>query len=177
MTERRTTRPRGNKTSKLAREQRVAAVIPKLEEGQTVTQAAAEQGVHRTTLHRNLRELTLKLAATNLTEHQARVQAQEAALLFIEESLLEEKVSSEVANAWRAVRADIAKLRGLNAESRAVVAHISAQVTVGAHRVLPHLHGLTEAQLSKVCRFADSLEREPLPVPAGPPKLLEGGSL
>ena len=173
---------RGNKSSKAAVEARSEAVLEELKQGKSQAAIAQTLGVHRNTICRDLKALTKKLSTANLAEHEARVAAQEAVLELIEQSLIEEQVSPEVANAWRAVRSDIAKLRGLNAENRSVIAHVSSNSDVLFLKFKAAVNGLTDAEIEVAFAYLEKLPRQPIVTikdaswfpPVEPKQLTEG---
>ena len=135
------TRARGNKTSQAERELRRQKLLQLVKDNPqaSLDQIADLLECGRTTLWRDLKTLTVNLATANLTEHQARVEAQEAALELMEKALLEERIEPEVANAWRQIRADIAQLRGLNAPSKSISVKADADPqTMGMYRRFLH---------------------------------------
>jgi hypothetical protein len=63
-------------------------------------------------------------------------------------------------------------LLGTAAPSKSITAHVKTDGTGRFHKFVQSAAGLTEAQLEQVFKFAASLEREPLAMPAGPPPLM-----
>ena len=78
---------------------------------------------------------------------------------------------------------EISKLLGLNAESRAVVAHVSASEHSPLFlRFKKAVAGLSDAQVEELLAAAEKMRREPVPAlrdaswfPAPEPKALGGG--
>ena len=178
------TRARGNKTSNAAREQRKAKALEVLKENPDASKAAIADavGVSRMTLYRYMRDLKEKLSQLNTTDFEARVTAQEAVLELIEQSLLEDQIPPDVANSWRQIRKDIAELRGLNAPSKAVVAHTSQPHDLLYMKFRKAIFDLTEAQVDDVLAYATKLPRQSVVTvrdaswfPQPEPKQLKGG--
>ena len=82
-------------------------------------------------------------------------------LELIEESIVGGLILPEVANAWRAVRADISKLLGLDQPTRHVTARVNVDADPPALRLKQAVGGLDDDQLEEVARFAASLARKP----------------
>jgi transposase len=173
---------RGNKTRKATREARKNKVIAGLKEGKSQVAIAAEIGVSTVTLWRYLKDLDGDFFADNrkaLSDLKRKVG--EAQLQRADE-VLAGTIKPEVANAWRGIISDFAKLFGLNAEKRAVVAHVSTDKDATYLKFKKAVSGLGPDQLDQVLAFATNLPREPKPVvkdaswfPAPEPKLLKEG--
>ena len=166
---------RGNTTTKALRAQRQAKAVELLNDGVPTATMLEELQISRATFWRYLQEIEAHYVSGSTEDIKQFKKAQYQALLQIEDATAKGTIPPDVSNALTRIRSEVAKLLGLNAESRSVVAHVTATVTQGSHKVLPSLSGLTELQLDQVMRFAESLPRTPLPKAAGPPpRMLEG---
>jgi hypothetical protein len=128
----------------------------------TVQTLAGELSVSKRTIFRDLQTMRQQLNAQNLTEYEQRRNAHEQELQLMLDHLLQsdELTDAELGKLFRDYKADIAKLRGLNAESRAVVAHVSTNVDKAYLEFKKHTTGLDEGQVEQVLNFAASLERK-----------------
>lgn len=170
-----------NKRQQLKAEDRRSKLIAAPADA-TVDTLAAELSVSKRTIFRDLQTLRQQLNAQNLTEYEERRDAHEQELQLMLDHLLqsEDLTHVEVGKLFREYKADIAKLRGLNAESRAVVAHVSTNSDKGYLEFKKYTVGLDELQIEDVLRFAASLERKPTVkdaswFPPPPPKELVAG--
>jgi hypothetical protein len=178
------TRSRGNPNSQAEIELRRQKALELMKENPqaSLSEVADAIGSSRSTLWRDLKALSVKLATTNLAEHEKRVAAQEAVLGLMEQALLDEQIEPDVANAWRQIRKDIAELRGLNAPSKSVVAHTSPSHDILYMKFRKAIFDLSEAQVDDVLAYATKLPREPVVTvrdaswfPQPEPKQLPGG--
>jgi hypothetical protein len=167
---------RGNKSSKAVVAQRQKKAVDLAKAGFSQKDIAGELGVDRVTIYRNLKELTEKFQTENSAAFEEFKRAQLEVFELMERSLIEGKVSVDVAREWRGIRSEISSLLGLNAPTKSITAHIRTDGTGRFHKFVQSAAGLSDAQMEQVFQFAASLEREPLPMPAGPPPLmLESG--
>jgi hypothetical protein len=124
---------------------------------------AAALTVHPRTIYRDLIRLRQDLNAANITEYQAQRAAHKQELDLMLDHLLqsEELTDAEMGKLFREYKADVARLLGLNAESRAVVAHISAPESSPPFlKFKSATSGLSDDQMESVYAFARSLVRE-----------------
>lgn len=156
-------RSRGNATSKAVRAERQSQEIVLMNEGKTQAQITTELRISRATLWRDLQTLSQQLNAGNLAEFEQRRNAHESELQRMLEYLLqsEDLTDSELGKLFREYKSDIAKLRGLNAESRSVIAHVSTANDPLFLKFKSACADLTEAQIETVLNFATALVREP----------------
>ena len=150
----------------------------------TVSSLATELLVSKRTIFRDLQTLRQQLNAQNLTEYEKRRDAHEQELQLMLEHLLqsEELDDAELGKLFREYKSDIAKLRGLNAESRAVVAHVSTNTDVGYLKFKAAADGLEDVQLEAAFDYLRNLPRtrrvtvkDASWYPAPEPKLLSTG--
>jgi len=172
-----------NKRQQLKAEDRRARLIAAPADA-TVGTLASELSVSKRTIFRDLQTLRQQLNAQNLTEYEKRRDAHEQELQLMLDHLLqsEELDDAELGKLFREYKADIAKLRGLNAESRAVVAHVSQSGDLAYLRFKKAVADLSDVQLEDVLDYAAKLPREPRVTvrdaswfPEPEPKLLTGG--
>jgi len=117
-------------TNEPTRDARRAQIAEGVKAGKTVKEIAEELQVSRITLWRDLKALQEQAVLTLDTEGLKAIKAQQYAVqLKMEEALLQGVLDPATVTAWNKVREPIAKLLGLNAESRSVVAHVSSSVT------------------------------------------------
>ncbi len=138
-----------------------------MKEGKTRGEVAAEVGVSRMTLWRDLHALDAKFGAENserVRELKAKVGE---ALLKAADEVWQGAVPAEVANAWRAIVADFSKLLGLNAESRAVVAHVSVEAEAaklaGYRRFVRETQWVRPEKFHLIWDFVRTIEEPPTP--------------
>jgi DNA-binding Lrp family transcriptional regulator len=159
------TKTRGNKNSKAVIEQRRTELAKRLSNGERRGALAKELGVSRMTLHRDIRALTANFQADNRSAFAEYREAHLKVLQRMAHAVLEEKVSPDVAGEFRKYQQDIAKLLGLNAESRSVVAHISAEIDPaklkGYRRFVHETRFLPESKLPLVWAFIRTIEEIP----------------
>lgn len=148
-----------------------------MNEGKTQVQIATELRISRTTLWRDLQTLSQNLNSGNLAEFEQRRNAHEAELQRMLDYLLqsEDLTDAELGKLFREYKADIAKLRGLNAESRAVVAHLTSNSvdpkTLPLYRRFIHeTRWVPEEKFERIWALCRELEELPgtRPTP-GPP--------
>lgn len=175
-------RGRGNKRSKAAIEDRRLRLTEALREGKPQAAITEELGISRQTLYRDLEALTKRfLEAINTEDVRALKKVQVEARQKTAGAVLEGTVPPDVSNAWAKLQDGIERILGLNAESRAIVAHVSASTDTTVLEFRKHADGLTGDDLQKVWAFMDSLPRTPQATvrdaswyPEPEPKLLEG---
>src|SRR5258707_15227430 len=114
----------GKRKSDAVIAQRIADAVPRLNAGEKRRDVAAALGVDGSTIYRNLRKLTDKLIGEATEGRLAQLKVFE----LIEQSLIENKVTPEVAREWRAIRSEISQLLGLNSPHRTIVGTVNADV-------------------------------------------------
>jgi DNA-binding CsgD family transcriptional regulator len=149
---------RGNKSSEAAVALRQQKIIDMLNQGMSQVQIAEELNVDRITVWRNLSELRKTLSVKNAEELAEYRNAQLAVLELIEEALLLNKIDATTAGEWRKIRAEVAKLLGLNAPSRSLIAHVNSKDFVAT---------LSDAELEEIIKAGREL-------PEGSGPVLEG---
>ena len=158
----------GNKKSNSAIAKRRTELAERLSKGERVGKLAKELGVSRVTLWRDVKNLTLQFSDPSRAAFQEYRQAHLKVLQTMAQAVLEEKVSAEVAREFRRYQADIAKLIGLNAETRSVVAHVTAEVDPaklkGYRRFVHETRFLPESKLPQVWAFIRTIEELPTAV-------------
>jgi hypothetical protein len=150
--------------------QRVAEAVPRLNAGESQKDVADALGVDRITIYRNLRKLTDKLIGEATEGRLAQLKVFE----LIEQRLIENKVTPEVAREWRAIRSEISQLLGLNSPHRTINATINAEVDpqkLGRYRRFCHeTRFMSDSQLEQVYALCAPLNlpppREPVQLPA-----------
>lgn len=152
-------KPRGNATSKAHRAERQAKGVKMMNEGMTQTQIASELGVSRMTFWRDLQAIEARYVEGSTEDVRQFKQSQYKALMQIENALAEGTIPAEVANALVRVRSEVAKLLGLNAPERKVVANINAEHSREFLLFKEATASLDEGQMQEVYRFAKSLRR------------------
>jgi|HubBroStandDraft_5_1064220.scaffolds.fasta_scaffold491829_1 hypothetical protein len=178
------TRPRGNRTSQAVRDDRQKRIAEELARGTSRRDIQEKLQIKsRVTLWRSIRDLQRRsLLTLDPNDLRTAREAQGKILMKIEESLVSGKLPPEVVTAWVKLRESMARLFGLNAESRSLHLHASANTDALWLRFKKAISGLTDDQLESVFAFATGLAREKREVvrdaswfPAPEPKLLEGG--
>ena len=101
-------------------ERRKQQAVKLLGEGKTQAQVARALGVTPVAVCLSLKELRKTMTTATQHDYEVYRKGQLAILENIEDALLENKVSPDVAREWRQIRADIAKLLGLNAPERSL---------------------------------------------------------
>lgn len=155
----------GNRKSNSAIAKRRTELAERLSKGERVGALAKELGVSRVTLWRDIKNLTIQFSDPSPEAFQKYRHAHLKVLQAMAQAVLEEKVSPEVAREFRGYQADIAKLMGLNAETRSVVAHVSADVDPaklkGYRRFVHETRFLPESKLPLVWAFIRTIEEVP----------------
>lgn len=152
---------RGGRPPAIVSERRKQRAIAMTEEGKTQAQIARALGVTPVAVCLSLKEL--RKTMNNATAHDFAVyrKGQLAILESIEDALLENKVAPDVAREWRAIRADIARLLGLNAPERSVSVNVDTNNNPGLTvEFLRHAHGLSEEDMQRVFAFMDALPKQ-----------------
>lgn len=149
----------GRRTSGANIESRRKTTMEKVNQGESQTAIAAELGVSRSTLWRDLESLRLKYSSEASAEFQEYRKKQLEILEQIEKAIVAGIILPDVANAWRQVRADISKLLGLDSPTKHLTAHVDAESSPLFLRMKKACAGLGEAQLEEVMRFAAALPR------------------
>jgi hypothetical protein len=137
-----------------AQEEREVKIIDALKKGKGVQKMAAEMQVHRNTIWADLKALRDKCKIGSGPEFEAYRDAQLQVLERIEQSIIEGHIRPDVANAWRAVRQDIANLIGLNAPSKSVSVKVDAESSPLFLKFKKACAGLADEQLEEVLQFA-----------------------
>ena len=155
-------RARGNRKSDAAVEQRREKVAEALGGGaKTRAEIAAEVGTNLAAVKRDLAALAQRFEGDAKAAFAEFRRAQLAVFELIEKNLVEGSVEPEVAREWRAIRSEISKLLGLNAENRSIVAHVGARQDRMFLEFKKHAAGLDEGQLREAFALMDSMERKP----------------
>ncbi|MGH9499637.1 MAG: HTH domain-containing protein [Terriglobales bacterium] len=151
-----TTRPRGNKTSKAAREQRRSSVVEVLKEQPTATNQdlAAQAGVSLATVKRDLADLRERFSLVTDASYEEFKKAQLAVFELIERNLVAGTVAPEVAREWRGIRSEISQLLGLNAPSRSIHANVSTSLTPDLLAILSEFSGIPQADMPRAVEAA-----------------------
>lgn len=153
--------PRNSKAKQAANQQKI---VEGLAEGKTQSTIAAELGLARETVNRNLAVLRDGLVSASREEFSVYVKQQVDLLTKAIEEVWEGKLPPEAANSIRGLMDSIARLTGSNAPTKS----ISASVTVNPEHSREYLFfreavaGLTEDQLHEVYTFAKGLQRVPV---------------
>jgi hypothetical protein len=146
------------------REARRRAIVEAVKEGQPVTPETI--GVSRMTLWRDLKSLDALFLAENSTEVRELKKRVGQALLENADNVLTGEIKPDVATAWRGIMSDFSELFGLNAPSRSIQAHVSANVTDRDLQLRKVTHDLDDEQFHTVVKFAASISREKPPITA-----------
>jgi hypothetical protein len=170
------TRPHGKPTTKAARAERQAKAAELINAGVPSQQIIAELGISRMTFWRDLQAIEARYINGSVEDVKQFKAAQLAALMRLEEATIKGEVDPTTAQALIRIRDSVAKLLGLNAETRHLRMNVNAtsNPTGRAYQIAPFLHGLDDEQFADVCNYAKSLPRTPAPMPPGPPKMIEG---
>jgi HTH domain len=143
------------------RDARQVQIVEELKNGTPKHEIADKLQISRATLWRDLRDLQEKallvIAPSDLTEIKA---AQLKVFELIERNLIEGTIPTDVAREWRGIRSEISQLLGLNAPSRSIQAHVSANLTGRDLRLRKVTYDLDEDQFDSVVAFARGLSRE-----------------
>jgi len=173
---------RGNKNSNAGVEARRQRVAEALAEGPKKTrgQIAAEVGTNLAAVKRDLAALALQFQAGNKEAFAEYRKTQLAVFELMEESLVTGQADPELVREWRAVRSEISKLLGLNAENRSIVAHVTSDSSPLVMRFRKATAGLTDYQMEEAFQYLSRIPREKVArvidasmLPAPEPKLLE----
>jgi predicted transcriptional regulator len=172
---------RGNKTSSHTRSQRKERVIELAQAGATKQEIATEIGISRQTLWRYLQALDVQFVESNHDAITALKQKVAGEIAQRADEVLAGDLDPKAATAWNGLMLSFNKLLGLNAPSKSIQAHVSANLTDRDLKLRKATHGLDEDQLESVAAFARSLPRKPAVrdaswFPTPEPALLEGGS-
>ena len=163
---------RGNPSSKVTVRRRQAEIIDLVAEGMSQTEIAEELGVHRTTIYRNTLPLEIDWANANLAKLAPFKKKLVENIAARAVDVLNGEIEPDVANAWKGLMSELAKVVGLYEPTKSITAHINADPTGRFHKFVTAAAGLTDLQLEQVFEFARNLQREQLPMPDGPPMLL-----
>lgn len=157
-------RSRGDKTSKAERAVRRAKALELMKQGRKQTEIQDALGVSRATFWRDLQALEAQYVDGSKDDVKQFKEAQYRALMKIEEATANGTIEPDVANALTRVRDSVAKLLGLNAESRHLHAHVNANPEHSREYLLfrESVAGLNEEQLHEVYAFAKKLPRAPV---------------
>jgi hypothetical protein len=128
-------RARGNKSSKAAIASRQAKEREMIEENPGVldqlTQAEIAQAVgatNRLQVQRDLAQISKPLQLENSTAFEQIKRAQLQTYELMERSLIEGKISPDIAREWRGIRSEVSRLLGLNAPTKTISATVNADV-------------------------------------------------
>ena len=177
-------RSRGNPSTQAEIELRREQVMEKLKtaDHQTLSQLADDLGVSRATLWRDLQAIEARFVAGSTEDVKHFKEAQYQALLKIEEATARGTIEPDVANALTRIREAVAKLLGLNAQTKALVAHTSQPTDVRYLKFKAAADGLDDVQLEEAFNYLRQLPRTPRVTikdaswfPAPEPKLLNTG--
>jgi hypothetical protein len=141
--------PRHSKAKQAANQQKI---VQGTVEGKTQTIIAAELGLTRETVNRNLAKLRTGFQLATKEQFSEYVQHQVSLLTELASQLWEGQVPPEVGNSIRGVLASIAKLTGSNAPTKSISANVSVE-----QQVIP-----IEQQLEYLNAFAGLYEDERL---------------
>jgi DNA-binding Lrp family transcriptional regulator len=169
-------RPRGNKTSKAAREQRRSAVVEVLKDSPNMTnkELADRAGVSLATLKRDLAELRERFSSVTDGHYEEFKKTQLTVFELIERNLVEGSIAPDVAREWRGIRSEISQLLGLNAPRRSESLNFnidSDPQKLGPYQWFCHVtRGLSLEELrhpiTDVCdRLRADKKPEPMPQP------------
>lgn len=168
----------GNKKSNSAIAKRRLEVAKRLPEGEKVGALAKELGVSRITLWRDIKKLTLQFSDASREAFQEYRQAHLKVLQRMAHAVLEQKVSPDVAGEFRKYQQDIAKLLGLNAEARSVVAHVSATIDPAQmglyNRFLHETRNVPAERFEELWAFCRTLRAVTNPAAMLPPIEIQG---
>lgn len=151
---------RGNKTSKAERAERQSRALELMKSGKSQTAIVKELGISRMTFWRDLQAIEARYVEGSTEDVAQFKHAQYQALLQIENALVEGTIPADVGNALTRVRAEVAKLLGLNAPERKVTfnADVDPAKLVGYRKFLYHTRHLSEADVNRlVYPYCDSL--------------------
>jgi AcrR family transcriptional regulator len=171
-------RPRGNKTSKAAREQRRTAVVEILNKAPSVTnrELADQAGVSLATLKRDLADLRERFSSVTDARYEEFKTIQLAVFELIERNLIEGNIPPDVAREWRGIRSEISQLLGLNAPRRSESLNFNVDADpqkLGPYQWFCHVtRGLSLDEIRQpITEVCDRLraEKKPEPMPQ-PPK-------
>jgi hypothetical protein len=143
---------RGNKTSKAERVERQSRAVALMNEGKSQTQIAQELGISRMTFWRDLQAIEARYVEGSQEDVAQFKKAQYQALLQIENAIAEGTIPADVGNALTKVRAEVAKLLGLNAPTKSISHNVNVE-----QQVIP-----IEQQLEYLNAFAGLYEDERL---------------
>ncbi len=166
----RTGKTGSNSKAEVEKNKRLAT--QRIAEGATRAEVQAELGVCRQTVANYLRDCEIDWAALNATTLAPIKKKLIEELLAMAEAVLAGEYPEKKVETWRGLMSDFAKVAGLNAPTTNITAHINTSGNGRFHRFVQSAAGLSDAQMEQVFRFAASLEREPLAMPAGPPPLM-----
>lgn len=122
--------PRNSKVKQATNQQ---AIVQGTKEGKTQSTIAAELGLTRETVNRNLAKLREGLQLATKEQFSEYVQNQVALLTELASQLWEGQVPPEVGNSIRAVLDSIARLTGSNAPTKSIHANVQVgnEITQG----------------------------------------------
>jgi DNA-binding CsgD family transcriptional regulator len=164
------THPRRHSTKEKIATTRTQVEVTKLRaDGLTQIEVAAELGIHRNTVGKLEKKSMQELISTdqiNRAEYQKRIVAKLESIL--DEIELHRKSGEPLSLSAidRQIHASLAlaKLTGASAPSRAVVGHVSENVTGRDLRLRKVTHDLDENQFESVVAFAKDISREKPPI-------------
>src|ERR1700691_3570929 len=164
------THPRRHSTKEKMDSTRTQGEVTKLRaEGRTQIEVAAELGIHRNTVGKLEKKSMQELISTdqiNRAEYQKRIVAKLESIL--DEIELHRKSGKPLSLSAidRQIHASLAlaKLTGASAPSRAVIGHISENVTGRDLQMRKAVYGLDDDQFATVVEFAAGISREKPPM-------------
>jgi hypothetical protein len=155
-----TTKSRGDATSKAHRAGRQAKVVEMMNDGKTQKEAQEALGVSRMTFWRDIQAIEARFVQGSTEDVKKFKQAQYASLIRLEEAVIKGDVPAEVGNTLIRIRDAVSKLLGLNAPERRLVAHANVEHSPEFLLFREAVAGLDEDQVREVYRFAKALKRE-----------------
>lgn len=159
---------RGNKTSVHTRAKRKARVIELTQAGATKQEIATEVGISRQTLWRYLQALDVQFVESNRDAITALKQKVAGEIAQRADEVLDGELDPKRATAWNNLMSSFNRLLGLNAPTKSINAHISANHPLpdygpAAHPRLWKIHeacvDLSDDQIAEVVKFAKSIRR------------------
>lgn len=139
--------------------------IAMIGEGKSQKEVARVLGVTPVAVCKSLKKLRETMQTATAHDYAIYRKGQLAILEQIEASLLENKVTPEVAREWRQIRGDIATLLGLNSPAKSIVA-TTPNLNPTVVEFLKASHGLSEQQLIQTFESMKALPRAPIVVDA-----------
>jgi hypothetical protein len=168
---------KGSAVDAAARQAIVKASVKANEIGQLQDYAENVLGVSRWTLYRDLEAIGARKATSPLTpeERLTLALAQFDVLSKLELATIAGVIPPDVTNAVARLRDQMARLLDMYPDSRSTRLNLNVHVdgTGRFHETVSACAGLDDQQYADVLAYAKSLQRKELPMPEGPPLLLE----